>query len=169
MNAPANDNRPPEFDARVMAYRPGLFNLAGKLGARGEERVDLVTDTIIEALEKWQNFREDGGFYNWLYWTMRGRLTNQRKRKTLNVCEMTEEVVEINSCIDPPQYDYMALSDTIRCLPRGRNGSVLLRRAMGETLQVIGDDLGIGKERVRQIEQNSRASVMAATGRANVA
>lgn len=152
--------RPPEFDARVMAYRPGLFSLAGKLGLKGEERHDLVTDTIIEALERWQNYREDGGFWNWLYWTMRGKHTNARDKRQLPMTDKSIEDVSHLVRAEPSQERYLELSQTLAKLSAGRKGHVLLRRAMGDTLQEISNDIGVNRERVRQIEEEERAVLL---------
>lgn len=157
---PANDNqRPAEFDARVMAYVPGLRNLANKLGLRGEAAEDLVTDTIIEALERWQNYREGGGFWNWLYWTMRGKHTNARDKRQLPMTDKSLEDVDYLLGSRATQEGYAELSKVLSNMT-GRKGAVPLRRAMGETLQEIGETIGVGRERVRQIEEGERARLL---------
>ena len=42
----------------------------------------------------------------------------------------------------------------------GRDGDVVLRHAMGDTLEEIGAGMGITRERARQIEARGRAAVM---------
>lgn len=148
--------RPPEFDARVMQYLPGLRRLASKLGAKGEERDNLITDTIIEALDRWENYREDGGFWNWLYWTMRGKLTNSRDKKRLSISDRPLEDYAHLMSTAPAQEHHVELTQTLARMT-ARRGNVLVRRAMGDTLQEIGSDIGVGREAVRQLEERERA------------
>lgn len=157
VNTTNHTTRPPSFDARVMAYLPGLKNLAYKLERDPEIRGDLVTDTLIEALDKWQNFRGDGGMWNWLYWMMRGKLTNQRNKKKAHLVE--EGYRYENATTAPRQHDYSELSSVLGQLT-DRAGGVLIRRAMGETLAEIGKDIGVGVERTRQLEEKARARLV---------
>lgn len=157
--APANDNRPASFDDSIMAYRPGMSNLARKLGCRGEERNDLVTDTIVYCLENWQNFHGDTSkMWNWIYWQMRGVISNKRDKRKL---EVVDSQFHYDSATTPPsQLDYAELSDTLRRMA-GREGDVLMRRAMGFKLREVGKQMGISTERVRQIEEQARAGLEA--------
>jgi RNA polymerase sigma factor (sigma-70 family) len=164
---PANDNveRPAEFDARVMRYWPGLWNLAGELGARGEERQDLVTETVMEALKKWENYREGGGFYKWLYWMMRGIWSNsQRSKMRSPMTDLPVEEYEQRLVTQPTQEHYVELSQALSRMTAGRRGNVLVRRAMGESLREIGADIGVGPEGVRQLELRERKMLQARVG-----
>lgn len=163
----ATTQRPPAFDSRVMAFMPGLQNLSRKYKKTWEDRNDLVTDTIAYALEKWENFREEGGMYNWLAWNMRGIASNQRQRRNLHIVEAPVQYALASS--QPTQERYCELSSVLRILPAGRGGSVLLRRAMGEQLNEIGADLGVSPERVRQIEEKARALLVKRSARRMVA
>lgn len=150
--------RPHTFDARVMSYHPGLSNLARKYKRTAEERYDLVTDTIAYALEKWENFREDGGMYNWLAWNMRGLASNQRataSRRPTFVYKGQEQ----GAVSQPQQEGYSDLSSVLRALSSGRPGTILLRRAMGDGLAEIADEYGVSRQRIQQIEIQERALV----------
>lgn len=154
--------RPTEFDNRVMAFMPGLYNLARKYKRTAEDRYDLVTDTIAYALEKWQNFREDGGMYNWLAWNMRGIASNQRKRNYIHVVEA--KIQYDGARTNPNQQDYAELSSALRLMPAGHGGTILMRRAMGETRAEIGADYGFSHQRVHQIEVATRAKLRKRAG-----
>jgi len=162
MSHAANDNRPPEFDARVMAYVPGLRKFAARKVPM-EYRDDLVTDTIMYALEHWTNYREDGGMYNWLIWQMRGILKNAATKravraKHINFVPMEDHMIFVE---EPSQLDHVELSQTLDAM-NTREGGILLRRAMtDDTLGDIGADYGISKERVRQIEMQQRKRLKA--------
>lgn len=148
----ANDNRPTEFDARVMAYLPGLRALAAKKVPK-EYREDLVTDTIIYALAHWTNFREDGGMWNWLEWQTRGIIKNAASKAVARKRHAVFVPIEDHMQFSTPanQLDYADLSKALDGMT-GRGGRIVVRRAMGDTLREIGNVMGLTNERVRQIE-----------------
>jgi len=152
MTTTQTPTRPPSFDAAVTAHIPNLKWLAGKLGFRGDARKELVHDTIVYALSHWQNFREDGCMQNWLFWQMRGCVTNTARRKRVT---LVHGVDVANRATPPRQEDYVALSATLAKLS-GRGGEFLLRAAEGDSLLEIANDNGISRERVRQIVERER-------------
>lgn len=156
--------RPAEFDARVMAYMPGLRKLAAKYTKTDEQREDLVTETVMYALEKWQNFREDGGFYQWLQWGMRAIVRNgavKAAARSRNATMVPIEDHQHHLASVANQEDYVDLSDLVRRAKKHRNGKVVLRVAMGDTLTEIAKRRGVSKERVRQIVVETRKNLAA--------
>lgn len=157
--------RSKEFDARVMAYVPGLTNRAKRYRHRSEDQADLVTDTIIYALGSWETFREDGSLWGWLCFCMRGVVSNQARksaaRKGLRFVELTGAADPVHST-KPSQQHYVELVDALSCLDGIKNGNVVVLRAMGDTLREIGDTRGIGTTRVDQIVNKARAQLQAA-------
>lgn len=150
--------RPPEFDARLLSYLPGMQSLAYKLGYRDEDRDDIVTDTFAYCLEHWQNYREDGGFWNWIYWQMRGMSSNTRARR---VPRLVEAGIQYdNAKTMPNQQQYAELCETLRGLT-ARDGGVLIRLAMGDQLAEIACDMGVSRERARQLGARARARLVA--------
>ncbi|MGM4911464.1 sigma-70 family RNA polymerase sigma factor [Rhizobium sp. 768_B6_N1_8] len=153
----ANDNpegRPAAFDKRLMEYMPGLTVLARKLSRHPKEREDLVTDTIIYCLGHWTSYREDGGFWNWLYWSMRGVLSSRRDAygRQLKIVDDADGKLLAGRHVDATQLVHMELVQTLESMT-ARGGNIVIRRAMGDGLGEIGADMGISKERVRQIEE----------------
>lgn len=158
--------RPPEFDARVMQYLPGLRKLARKFTRSTEERDDLVTDTIAKALEDWQKFREDGGFWNWLYWTMRGIAGKGHKADRTRIClgaaapfEADDPVLQARFSTAPVQDVMLDLEDAVRLAGRIRNGDMLLRVAGGETLRTIAEERGLSHQRIQQMVAAARSEL----------
>ena len=162
-----NDNRPPSFDAALIAYMPGMRRLASKLGYKGADADDLVTDTIAYCLEHWKNFRgETDKMWNWIYWQMRGIVKNSRSRKRvmLVAAGTSYESAEISAS----QMDVAHASQVVGLLS-GRAGDMTVRLAMGDTLDEISSQHGISRERVRQLVERERGRVLGLLGEANVA
>lgn len=152
---PTKPGRPPSFDARVLAYMPGLRRRASQLGYRGEEARDLVTDTIILALHRWGSFREDGGMWNWLAFTMRSLSRDRRKARGIVIVDDPDGERAARISMAPAQEDYAALCGVLNKLT-GRGRDMVLRRAAGEWLDEIANDHGISKQRVQQIIERER-------------
>lgn len=159
---PTKPGRPQAFDDRVVSYMPGLRALASRLGFRGEESDDLVTDTMMTALHRWGSFREDGGFWNWLSFTMRACAQERRKaaRRTLTIVHDGDGRHAARIAMDAPQLCQIEAGETVRAL-KGRDGGALVRLAMGDTLEEISGTLGVSRERVRQICERERARLSA--------
>ncbi|WP_312405267.1 sigma-70 family RNA polymerase sigma factor [Rhizobium sp.] len=159
---PTKLGRPQAFDDRVVSYMPGLRGLASRLGFRGEERDDLVTDTMMTALHRWGSFREDGGFWNWLSLTMRACAQERRKaaRRMLTLVDDGDGRYANRMALQPPQLRQIEAIETVRAI-KGRDGDALVRLAMGDTLDEIGRKLGVSRERVRQICERGRSRLTA--------
>lgn len=156
-----NDNvRPAAFDAALLKYQPGLARLANRL--MPDDAETLVQDTNLFAVERHTNFRGDlsqpkSGFWMWLQWNMRSIAYAKRHKKSGGVSIKLDAVTQAN------QLDYTELSQSLALLS-GKGGLIIKRRAMGETLEEIGNDLGVTRERVRQIENAARAKLLKQVG-----
>lgn len=162
----AVDQRPTSFDDRVMQYRPGLSKLAWKFTSNREDHDDLVNDTIAEALANWRSFREDGGFWNWLAWAMRGVAQNTRqqmraKKRTgavVNIEGMLESRLPHVGANQEAAYDLSRLHSQ---LSQTKHGRLLLRLAAGDTQLDLANELGVSKQRVSQIISQQREGLSA--------
>lgn len=158
-----NDNRPAEFDARVLAYVPGLRKLASRYTHTAEQREDLVNDTIMYALERWQNFREDGGFWTWLTWQMRGIVKNAAKSSAARRKRVNFVALEDSHQPSTPasQDDAAYLGQVLSCLDRldTDTRSCVLRIADGDSLEAIATDYGVSKQAISQRAQRARAGL----------
>ncbi|MDK4727442.1 sigma-70 family RNA polymerase sigma factor [Rhizobium phaseoli] len=156
-DAPA---RPAEFDVRLMNYFPHLRRLAHKLTNSASEREDLLQDSIAYILTNWGKFRPDGGFYNWITFMMRNVAQEKRRKERRRSKHMTttnDERAMAAVAVPPNQLDTIELREALECIPEGRDGEIVMRRAMGDTLVEIGADLGVGRERARQLEERGLA------------
>lgn len=159
-----NDNRPLAFDSALLAYQPGMRRLASKLGYRGPEADDLVTDTVAYCLEHWTNFHgETDKMWNWIYWQMRGIVKNSRSKKRL---EMVPEGRAYEIAETSANQADVAHAGQVVSLLAGRSGDMIMRLAMGDTLEEIARQHGVSRERVRQIVEKERARLLVLIGEA---
>lgn len=149
--------RPAEFDARVMEYLPGLRRLAMKL-APPQYREDLVSDTVLSALENWQSFREDGGMWGWLKWRMRNVVSAQAYHATrLKRHGRRVSLESASHLAEPPRQVAAAeLSIALESLARVNNGDLILRAAQGETFGEIAAERGVSRQRIHQVAARAR-------------
>jgi len=153
-------NRPPEFDAAVMKYMPMLRNLAVRYVPAGR-REDTIQDALAYAFEHWSSFRGDyargGGFASWLRWQFRSITTGHKRKKRLRIAygDRADRALRTATAMDDHGMALVA-KDILRRITSGRKGGVLLRRGMGDSLAEIGADLGVSRERVRQIVVEAR-------------
>lgn len=156
---PANDNRPAEFDKRLMEYVPAMKVIASRMGFSGEARDDLVTDTIMHCLKNWQTYREGGGFYTYLKWTMRGVAARRRRAdmKERQYVPDPDGVFAASMPAPAAQEDHVELAQVVAMLGSPA-GAVLLRRAMGGvSLRQIGQERGVSPQMAQLIESSERA------------
>jgi RNA polymerase sigma factor (sigma-70 family) len=164
MTTPANDNRPTTFDARLMSYYPHLKRLAFKLTNNKTEQEDILNESIVYILSHWTSFRPTGGFYNWITLCMRHVAQNGRRKQQVRSRHMSivsDERALLNCAVQPSQLESMELSSILADMG-GRGGGALLHRAMGHTLDEVGAQLGVGRERARQITERERLRLRAA-------
>lgn len=169
---PANDNRPAEFDAHLAAAYPRLLARAKRFST---DPGALAGQAVVVALHRWRTFRQTpgnpyAGFYTWLCWCMKGAAADYKEMTGRRIVMVSADAVD-----NPPEIQISgaqeASSDlsTLLGALTARERDVILRRAGGETLQEISLDWSVTRERVRQIESEARAKVMAMAANDNVA
>ncbi|MBO9194358.1 sigma-70 family RNA polymerase sigma factor [Rhizobium sp. 16-449-1b] len=168
----ANDNRPAEFDRRLTDHLPLIKKVARRQVRNMQERDDLVQDVFAHALAKWRQFRPDGSFYMWITFMVR-MIASEKRRKVIRQGRHLRQVEgeDILAGLSTParQIEEIDVMEVYNLIPAGRNGDILRRRIMGDTLAEIGSDYGIGRERVRQIEWDQREALRAALGMSSAA
>lgn len=166
MHAHNDNQRPASFDAMLVSYRPGLARLAQRLGYFGEQREDLVTDTIIHCLKHWEKYRAEDSEWNYLYWTMRTVAGNYADRSSSKMQFVSVPIDWFEQIpMQASQDDYVELSQVLAKLTGG-GGDIVLRRAMtGDTYRAMAAELGVTHQRVQQIESKARRKLAVACGR----
>lgn len=156
--------RPAWFDARLMDYMPLVKKVATACGRTTAEREDLVSETVVYALEHWAKFRQDGSFSAWITLVVRSIASNGAKTRACHhrLMPLTSNDNAMVAVTAPAsQIDYVELSQTLDGM-QSRAGAALLKRAMGYTLDEIGAGIGTQRERARQITENERKRLRAA-------
>ncbi|MFC0245797.1 sigma-70 family RNA polymerase sigma factor [Falsochrobactrum ovis] len=161
MNIPANDNhrRPASFDALLLQWTPFLHKLSLNFEHDAQDREDLVNETITVALHRWGNYRTDASFPGWLSFQMRSCVSARMRKQHADVRWIARVNPEWNSTAQPNQDDVVELSQVIGMLNPGRDRDVFLRVIDGESGQVLADEYGISRERVRQIVARQRKTI----------
>lgn len=163
--------RPADFDARIVQYLPGLRAFAQKNGFRGDERDDLVADTVVYCLANWTKYRPDGSFWSYLRWSMRGQISvrrdyaRRRKRRGLIVDDPTGRIME--SVSTPPEQEWRVdLGRTLRAAEKVGAEIVVRRAVTDDTLDVIAVERGVTRARVGQIVESRRKRLLKEMGAA---
>jgi len=132
--------RPAEFDAKVMAFYPGLLNHAWKLTRDRERQIDLASDTVAMALHRWQSYDEKYAIWTWLKLTMHEIRRDRAKsltRQVKTVVPSSDDDSYLPST-QGNQFDSAYLSGVLRAIAKIPNGGHIIRRAMGDTFREIG-------------------------------
>ena len=161
----ANDNhpRPDGFDAALERQMPVLRRYALRL-TRDEDRAeDLIQDALANILQRAHKCRMKT-FKTWANLTLFGTFTKGAKlrraqKRTADVVSMSA-FDELPNGMQATQQESAELAEVVGKL-EGREGVMVMRAAMGETLEDIGHDYGIGKERVRQLIERERKRLVA--------
>jgi len=141
------DNRPPEFDALLVRYLPGLTNLAARLTRYDhQKRDDLINDAVLFILANWQKFR-GVGFHGWASLLMRDCARNMRKRDTKHSAssESLDTVTEWQVAVPPTQEHAVELAQVMAYVDTmpPRRALVVRMLAAGYTGADIAPILGV--------------------------
>jgi RNA polymerase sigma factor (sigma-70 family) len=167
-----NDNRPAEFDDAILQWLPFLHKMAARLERNKQDREDLVNETVATALKRWTGYKQEGSLPGWLAFQMRERVRFMRRQRSVRAASYDAErrhygkdghqyIDALIDSIGTParQEDIVCARQVVDALT-GRDGDVVLRHAMGDTLEEIGAGMGVTRERARQLEVKARERLM---------
>ena len=160
--AAANDNnpRPAWYDKAILDHQALLARMAYGHARRAGEAEEIVQDTIVLALRKWDRYDPQFTFGTWLGLLMKNVMTERRTRATR--MKRTGVAVNIDDVIIPAraeQEDALMMSDVLAAFPEGRDGHVLMRRLYGDEQLEIAESMGVSRQRVQQIEERGLQKV----------
>lgn len=170
-----NNQRPAEFDKTVMQWLPLLRQLACKMESNPQKHEDMVQDVIATALHRWRAYKPEGKMSGWLTFIMRERLQDRRRREKrerrtvsleapaygvsrANEEAMSDIALEGVLAIGSEQDAATELRQVLDNMSdRARN--VLVKRAFGYEQGEIGEEIGVSRQRVEQIEKYERTKL----------
>jgi RNA polymerase sigma factor (sigma-70 family) len=168
----ANDNRPAWYDAQLLAYTPFIEKMANRAYPNGNAD-ELVQEIYLLALRKWDRYNQSYKFGTWLIQLCRNVVSERKhaaSRKKRAAVHVTIDATGIEHtkhvAIDPSQHSYAELSEALRRLSGTRDSDALMRLAMGDELQDVAIDMGISRERVRQLAARERVRLVGIYGEA---
>lgn len=152
---------------RLLAYTPFIRKRAnwycGIHPANGDPN-DFIQDVFLLGLQREQVYNARYTFGTWVRYLC--RMVADRNKQKRQTAAGSARHVEIDAAfslsVPPAQQTYAELSETLRRLSGTRDSHVLMRIAMGDELHEIGEDMGISKERVRQLCVRERGRLLAA-------
>lgn len=159
-----------ERNGRIMAYWPAIIMAATKRYPRNREAAyDLAVDTVMECRKNWDGFREDGGFYNWIMWQLRGALSNSLKRlhsdKAIAERDATRgaisEGLALDIVVDPASMPQASVSAKmmINDILKTSEGEALVLTGMGYNSDEIARMINKTPSNVRNIIAQGRAKL----------
>ena len=136
---PVAADRPADFDAKVMAFYPGLLNLAWKITKNRDRQLDLVGDTIATALKRWQAYDSKYAIWAWLKLTMRevNRDAAAASRREIKGVAPEDDEDIYTPPTPASQADYAHLSSVLDVLSGIKHGNYIIRHAMGDKFREI--------------------------------
>lgn len=146
--------RPASFDARVMSYHRLLWKFAKRHYTEEERQEELVQSTILRALDKWENYREDGSFTNWLRYLML-QLVGQEAEKRTAIFVDVDEAFYLST---PATQESDANANSLLSLIAGSEIMNLL--AIGHPQKEIAKMRGVSKQAISRHVVQERARLM---------
>lgn len=160
----ANTNRPAEYDRQVLAYMPYVRRMAYRwcrIHPANGDPADFVQDVMTEAFHRYPLYDAKYTFGVWMRFICR-IIVDRRKKKLMTYEARARHVPDDGAMaigVPANQQECAELSQILARLT-GRGGEIIVRCAMGDELGEIGADMGISKERVRQLKNVARSGLV---------
>jgi RNA polymerase sigma-70 factor (ECF subfamily) len=149
------------FEAELLCQRDALLRLAIRLTGEPADAEDLVSDTVLRALNRWHQYRPGTNLRAWLFTILYRLFVSQRRRphgREVPLIEGEDDAAPYRPVgMDPEQCLYKSLLDEeiARCvqnLPAPYRRAVVLRDiddlSYTQIAQVMGIATGTVKSRV---------------------
>lgn len=172
-----------EFERQALAHIDALYSFALKLARSHEDAEDLVSDTFLRALERWQQYRLGTNIRAWLFTILYHVFVSRQRRadaREVHAYEATDQEAapydEPAGDLDPETRYFDSLFDdevtrAIAALPEEYRSAVVLsdihEMRYAEIAGVLGVPEGTVKSRLfrgRRILQKVLAGYAAAIG-----
>ena len=159
-DAPAETrDRRAKFEAEVLSQLDALFSFALKLSHSRDEAEDLVSETVLRALERWEQYRLGTNARAWLFTILYHVFVSRRRRVTARELPLPEEIdgwsgSEVVGDADPEAHFYDSFIDdevtrAIDALPEEYRTAVVLSDLHGLRYAEIAEILGVPEGTVK--------------------
>lgn len=147
--------RPKSFDIMLLSKRKLLYHFAKRHHKDRDKQDELVNDTIVRALSKWERFREDGSFSNWLQFLMWQVVTIQRAKRRPDASVCLDDIRPVGTAATQEND-----TDAHRVLGRASHSDLLMRLAVGDRIADIAAERGVSRSAVGQMVGRHRAKYL---------
>lgn len=150
------------FDAEALAQLDALYSFALKLTRGRDEAEDLVSDTLLRAFQRWEQYRLGSNIRAWLFTILYHAFVSRKRRIDAREVQPLEdeegrEIFEAVGDVNPEGTFYdsfvdQEIVDAIQALPEEYRAAVVMSDLhglrYGEIAQVLGVPEGTIKSRL---------------------
>jgi RNA polymerase sigma-70 factor (ECF subfamily) len=159
----AVDGRDPEarrhFEEEALVHLDALYSFALKLTRAREDAEDLVSDTILRAFDRWEQYRLGTNIRAWLFTILYHAFVSRKRRIDAREVQLPDDVdswsaYEVVGEADPEGRFYDSFLDeeitaAIDALPEDYRSAVVLSDIQGLRYAEIAEILGIPEGTVK--------------------
>jgi RNA polymerase sigma-70 factor (ECF subfamily) len=148
-----------QFEAEALAYLDALYSFALKLTRSRDDAEDLVSDTILRAFDRWEQYRLGSNIRAWLFTILYHTFVSRKRRVDAREVQLPEDAdgwsaYEAVGEVDPEGRFYDSFLDeeitrAIDALPDDYRSAVVLSDIHGLRYAEIAEILGIPEGTVK--------------------
>lgn len=157
-----NDNteRPRSYDELVQKYERLIKRIAKQYG-RSYDTEEFEQDIYVDLYRRWAQYNPAYSFGTWICLCSKNVAMSRKQRKNSLMRKGVHVDINDVETLSYPcgQEQAVELAEVLRAVSGDRKTDILFRVAAGEELIRIGEEYGIGKERVRQLVEKERALI----------
>ena len=151
------ETRRARFEAEALAQLDALFGFALRLTRQRDDAEDLVSDTMLRAIERWEQYRLGSNIRAWLFTILYHLFVSRRRRSALREVTAPDDergVPEAVGEADPEGRFYDALLDdevvrAVEALPDEYRAAVVLSDLHGLRYAEVASVLGVPEGTVK--------------------
>jgi RNA polymerase sigma-70 factor, ECF subfamily len=147
------------FEADAQRHLPSLYSFALKLSRCRDDAEDLVSDTYLRAIERWEQFRPGTNMRAWLFTILYHIFVSRKRRIDAREVLSTDDpdmpmAFEVVGDADPESAYYDSFIDeeivgAIEALPAEYRAAVLMSDVHGMRYAEIAEKLGVPEGTVK--------------------
>ena len=150
-----------EFRKKLLASFPGLQQYTHRLTTNIDDADDLLQETLLKALCKYDYYKTDANFNGWLYTIMHNTFVNKsRKENHCSAIELEHCVHLHNRIYIDCGHSYYELLSLVESLPDAYRAPFKMHAAgykYHEIAEISGISIGTVKSRIHTARQRLKA------------